>query len=318
MLSTNINSTSELISVAIAAEREAVQRYSELATKMHECGNNEAATLFERMRDEERIHEQKLVDWAAQTGLEISSDIEPVNWEFPEVATIYDAEAKDPDQCTPYKAFAFAVHNEERAFHFYSYVAANSKDPDVCEFAEILAHEELGHAALLRTLRRREWHKERNKNGAEPSVRSTIIHNTADLLTISLFIEKSLLDLIEQFAARFPDLRTAEVITRKILSINEEKLPQDEPPGGDVTSILESLKSWQQDNPVITDNTSAALRRLCSDSDYRFTFYDSIVASTQNEEVMFLAQELCSLALERISELRKLNCNSFDQVDEHT
>ena len=131
MLGTDIQSTAELVSIALAAEREAVQRYSELASQMRQYGNDEAGALFERMADEERAHEKQLAEWATLSELAIMTDVGPVRWEDPGVATIYDAEAKDPDRCTPYKALAFAVHNEERAFRFYSYVAANSKDPDV-------------------------------------------------------------------------------------------------------------------------------------------------------------------------------------------
>jgi len=60
-----------------------------------------------------------------------------------------------------YQALAFAVRNEERAFAFYSYVAAEAKSPDIRALAEEMASEELQHAALLRHYRRRAFHRQR-------------------------------------------------------------------------------------------------------------------------------------------------------------
>lgn len=53
-----------------------------------------------------------------------------------------------------------AVRNEERAFAFWSYVAAYSKDSEIKQAAEAMAHEELGHVSTLRKERRRAYHKE--------------------------------------------------------------------------------------------------------------------------------------------------------------
>ncbi len=65
----DINSTSELLSIALAGEREAIRRYSELAKRMQEYGNDEAGTLFEGMIDEERVQEKQLTEWAELEGL---------------------------------------------------------------------------------------------------------------------------------------------------------------------------------------------------------------------------------------------------------
>ena len=54
MLSSNIKNTSDLMSIALQAEREAIRRYSQLALDMHAAANESVAALFERMVLEEQ------------------------------------------------------------------------------------------------------------------------------------------------------------------------------------------------------------------------------------------------------------------------
>ena len=168
MLSTKVKTTSDLMSIALQAEREAIRRYSELSVKMREAANEFAAALFERMVLEEQEHERLLLQWMAQEGIEENPKIDPVRWRDPNISTTYDDEARDPYQSSPYRALAFAVHNEEIAFRFYTHVAAESENETVRQYAEILAREELGHAALLRAERRLAYHAERKNNMVEP------------------------------------------------------------------------------------------------------------------------------------------------------
>jgi rubrerythrin len=306
MLSTDIHSAAELVSIALAAEREAIRRYSELATSMREHGNAEAGALFERMIDEEQAHEKQLTEWAELEGLAISRDVGPIRWEDPGVATIYDAEAKDPDQSTPYKALAFAVHNEERAFRFYSYVAANSKDPGVRYHAEILAHEELGHAALLRAQRRRAWHAQRSQHGTEPKIDPGVINSIPDLLAATVCIEQFLADLMDAAGHELADLKTLAASTQEFLSTCEKALHEGDSPGAEITTALQSIASWRERTLIAAGNKAAALRLLSAGCDRNFAFYDSIVTSTQEESVMLMAQRFSTLALERIAELRRV------------
>lgn len=315
MLSIDIHSTAGLISIALAAEREAIRRYSELASKMREHGNDEAGALFERMIDEERAHEKQLMEWAALEGHVISTDVGPIRWEDPGVATIYDDEAKDPDQSTPYKALAFAVHNEERAFRFYSYVAAHSKDPDVRYHAEVLAHEELGHAALLRTLRRSAWHAQRSQPGTKPKIDPGVIHSIPDLLAATVCIEQFLAELMDVAGRELPDLKALAANTQEFLCACEKSLHEGDSPGTEVTTALKSIASWRERTLAATENAATALRRLCADCDRSFAFYDSVVTSAQDEAVMLMAQRLSTLALERIAELRRVTGRTCDHAD---
>ena len=204
MLSANVRSAAELMSIALCAEHEAVRRYTRLAADMHSYGNEEAASLFERMVDEEQEHERLIEAWARAEGIALRADIGPVVWEDPQVATDYDSEATDPARSTPYRALAFAAHNEERAFRYYTHVAANAVDESVREYAEILAREELGHAALLRSMRRRAWHTERENGREEPHIDPAAIHSLADLLAVAASMEQCLADTVSALSDDYP------------------------------------------------------------------------------------------------------------------
>ena len=317
MLSTDIHSTAELISIALAAEREAIRRYTDLAREMHEYGNEEVGALFERMIDEEQEHERLLSEWAELAGITISTDIGPIRWQDPGVATIYDSDAVDPDQSIPYKALAFAVHNEERAFRYYSYVAANSKNPDVQSYAETLAREELGHAALLRAQRRHAWHVQRSKHETEPSIAPGTIYSMPDLLAATACIEECMADLIEVAIKEYPDLEAMAANTRAMLSTTEKALHEGDAPGVEVITTLKSIASWRTRKLAPVEDTPDALQRLSMACDRSFSFYDSVMVSAQDESVMLMAQRLSSHALDRISELRRLTARSRENADQH-
>ena len=301
-----IRSTTKLISIALAAEREAIRRYAELAGKMKEDGHDKVGALFERMVVEEQAHEQKLTEWAALAGLVIDEDIEPVKWEDPGVATTYDAEAIDPHLSSPYKALAFAVHNEERGFRFYSYVAAHSNDPGVCEYAEILAREELGHAALLRGHRRRAWHAQRQRTEAEPDIDPATIHNTADLLAATVCIEQYIAPLMDALGNEYPDLKLLAAGTQEGLAKNEKTLLESDSPGTALAATLQSIASWRDRRSANPENSPGALRRLCGACNRSFEFYDAVVSLAEDESVMLAAQRQSATTLQRIAELRRL------------
>jgi hypothetical protein len=64
-----------------------------------------------------------------------------------------------PELVDAYRAFSMAVRNEERAFSFWIYVAAQSPSPELRAAAEQMAREELDHVARLRRERRRAFHQ---------------------------------------------------------------------------------------------------------------------------------------------------------------
>jgi rubrerythrin len=298
MLNSNVESTAELISIALAAERESILRYRELATRMRDNGNSEVGLLFERMSAEEQARERQLTEWAALAGLALKTDIGPIPWEEdPGVATIYDAEAEDPARSTPYKALAFAVHNKQRGFRFYSYVAADSKNPEVSDYAEVLAREELGQAALLRGQRRRAWHAQRNQRDTEPGIDAAAIDGIADLMAATACMEQLIVRLMGVAGEEYPDIGKLAVDRRELLVAFEKSLRENPSTNVELHQLLQSFAGWHEKAMAEIQDGPEALKRLRTLCETSFAFYDAVVTSTRDESVMLMAQGRAELAL---------------------
>lgn len=311
MLATNVKTTSDLLSIALQAEREAIRRYSQLTTSMQDANNASAAALFERMVKEEKEHERLLLQWMSQQNIAENTNIEPVRWKDPMVLTTYNSEACDPHHSTPYKALAFAVHNEEIAFRFYTHVAANSENKTVREYAETLAREELGHAALLRAERRRAYRKEREDNTVEPSLDPATVHNETDLLAATIHIDRYLVEQMNAVTEHTPGLEKLASVTQENIADNEKRLHENVishhiSPGNDITKNLEQLKLHNTYMDKKFDKPEQGLQRLWTCCDRSFAFYDAIVESAESEDVMLEAQKLTSSALDRIGALKQI------------
>ena len=315
MLSTKVKTTSDLMSIALQAEREAIRRYSELARSMREGNNDFASDLFERMVIEEREHERLLLEWMAQENISENANIGPISWRDPQISTTYNDEARDPYYSTPYRALAFAVHNEEIAFRFYTHVAADSDNKAVRQYAEILAREELGHAALLRAERRRAYHAEREASTAEPRLEPRAIAHKADLLAAAIHIDRRLADDLALLAADTPELVALEQQTRQQLNENEHALEAEirlhkTSPGDAINLNLQQLDLYIA-KLATTGSQVACVQRLCACADRSFAFYDTVVASAKDEAIMLTAQALATAALDRISVLKQVFGTSY-------
>jgi len=299
------------MSIALQAEREAIRRYTQLAVAMHEGTNESAAALFERMATEEQEHERLLREWIAQEGIDENPEIKPVSWNDPQISTAYNEEACDPYHSSPYRALAFAVHNEEIAFRFYTHVAANSENKSVCKYAEILAREELGHAALLRAERRLAYHRERETSMDEPSLNPRAVHNETDLLAATIHIDRYLADQMDDIIENIPELNslaqeTQQQITTNINTLNDNAQNHKLSPGEDITKNLQQLKLHNTYMKQKFNNPDMSLQRLWACCDRSFSFYDAIVGTTTDETVMLNAQKLTSSSLDRIGVLKEL------------
>lgn len=149
-----------LVAIAKAIENEAVRRYAQLAELMTRRGESATAAAFRVMLEEERRHVAAVDQWAASVGEPVLAS-EVFEWRLPaDLSSSWD-EISGSALLTPYRAFALAVENEERAFSFYAYLAAHAEDAQIRTEAEKLGAEELRHAALLRRWRRQAYHRER-------------------------------------------------------------------------------------------------------------------------------------------------------------
>lgn len=149
-----------LVAIANAIEEESVRRYAQLAELMDRRGETATAAAFRVMLEEERGHVAAVQRWSASVSESVPA-AQAFEWELPaDLSSSWD-EISRSALLTPYRAFAMAVENEERAFSFYSYLAAHAENAQIRAEAEKLGAEELRHAALLRRFRRRAYHRER-------------------------------------------------------------------------------------------------------------------------------------------------------------
>ena len=157
-------SMSTLVGIASAIENEAVQRYAMLAELMDQRGEPATAAAFRVMLEEERRHVVSVGRWAAAIGepaAAAAAAAEQFEWHLPADLSSSWNDISASALLTPYRAFALAVDNEQRAFSFYAYLAAHADNAQIRAEAEKLGAEELRHASLLRRWRRSAWHRER-------------------------------------------------------------------------------------------------------------------------------------------------------------
>jgi rubrerythrin len=186
----SVQSLDELFALAGSMEQEAASKYAELAADLQRQGKTRLADVFTELAAAEREHVDSVTRWS-QSRRGKAPDPALVRWKVPETFDAETtAEVRASRLMTPYLALAMAVQNEERAFAFWSYVAAFSEDPEIKKAAEVMAHEELGHVATLRKERRRAYHREHARTG--PGV---VTAKQVDAHTLELRLAALLADL---------------------------------------------------------------------------------------------------------------------------
>jgi rubrerythrin len=154
-----LKSADEMLATAHAMEREAAARYATLADCMRRVDQREIADLFAGLAAEELTHVDS-VERLSERTLHRAPDSALVQAVLP-ATFAREEEANAAALLSPYRTLSIAVRHEERAFSFWSYVAAQSDNSALREMAETFARQELIHAAKLRHARRKAFHAER-------------------------------------------------------------------------------------------------------------------------------------------------------------
>lgn len=224
----HIETLTELVGIAASIEAEAVRRYVWLAAEMRRRGEFETAQAFDDMAAEEQRHIEAVDNWARGLGI-AQPDLTAFAWRLPQdLAADWD-EAARSSLLTPYRAYAIAVDNEQRAFAFYTYLAASADDPAIAREAETLAREELRHAAILRVKRRLAWRMEGQDGEAPP--RSRDIQSTSDLAALVSWHQSRIAVCHQELAERLRHLGAtadAELLARSVAPPGAEDAPCDE------------------------------------------------------------------------------------------
>lgn len=145
-----MQSRAELYAHAIAIEREAAERYSELAERMDDEGREELSRVFAELAGMEAEHLETLERRTA--GLTLP-EIAPGQYHWldngaPESAA-HDLVYR---LLTPRRALAIALAAERRAQAFFEYVSWSASDPALRALAREMAGEERSHVELIARL----------------------------------------------------------------------------------------------------------------------------------------------------------------------
>lgn len=198
-----VESLDEVFAIADAIEHEAATRYAELAARMRGDGNPALAEVFDRLAAEERGHVGTVARWAERESGH-APDPRHLRWDLSGTFDDEGASAAAPALLTAYGALSMAVRNEERAFAFWTYVAANAPSDEIRHAAERMAREELEHVSLLRRERRRAYHAQRSSAPAQAERRGP----AADLAAL----ERELADRLGRAAAKAEPAEAARLL----------------------------------------------------------------------------------------------------------
>lgn len=155
-----VETLEELLAIAYRMEQEAFGNYTDLAERMRREGRPDLVPVFERLAGEEARHIDNVVDWSQRVSGTMP-DLAKLQWEPADTFDDEGASAIAPELMGAYRSFSMAVRNEERAFLFWTHVAAQTDQDPLRLAAEQMAREELGHLTTLRVERRRAFHAER-------------------------------------------------------------------------------------------------------------------------------------------------------------
>lgn len=267
-----IHSMDELLAVALAMEREAAERYADLAERMRAAGRPELAAVFDHLAREEAGHMEMVVGWSQQVRHH-APEILPAEAVPQEVFDEEGLGLVSPELVDAYHSLAIAVRNEERAFAFWSYVAANGETAEIREAAERMAREELNHAKTLRRERRKAFFE----NRLGPPVREPY-----HLPSLELEVSKRLEEYADMNDGRteYRDLALEARMLSRDLASNplEDPAPVGPPP----PRSLDALCEWL--------------------ADYYIDAGDRLLSQAARDR----AQALASIAIKRLAVIRDL------------
>jgi rubrerythrin len=283
-----LGSADELMAMSHALEKEAASRYRDLAARMRLRQEQKLAGLFEFLAS---IEEKHAAHVAARALEAMGKPVDParISWEMPEN---FDEEEGSSRVLTPYRALAIAVRNEERAFAFYSYVAAEAREELMRKLAEELAKDELEHAFLLRRERRKAYReKDRPEASQLPASAEELYALGAETEWQAAAYHRALDEILS--------IRDEETSNFGVVASDEASCARDL-----ASRIgLQLKESSRPDDPEIEQGM-----RLLEEV---FDRYADIAERSKDEKVVQAAQMLAERAVRRLSLVHGSRANSL-------
>lgn len=297
----SVGSVDELMAIAVGMEHEAAARYTHLAEAMRGRGETVLAATFQDLARLERDHEQGLARWAEREGWpQPQPTVFP--WPLPETFGT-EADGQAVDTLTPYRALGIAVDNEERAFTFYTYIAAMADDAAIRERAEGLAREELEHVHRLRVLRRQAFHRQRSSVSPSPAPPRDL----TELLALAKGVEQASSELDDAAAAVLANAGNhagAALLARQAGAARHRSARLDLPPGPG-SPAAEAARSAGVLAPGSL-SVDGALRLSLRNAEAAAETYLKAAEQAADDQMLAAAQELAEAAIARLAVVRSL------------
>lgn len=278
----------------------AADRYMEYA-EAASTENPEIAALFIRLAEEEREHEKSVIKLAEEASVDLSNSVVSVQH-----ATSENNEDKAQVKASLYEILAAAVRREEQAFEIYSQIAASSDNDDLRRYAEILAKEELGHAALLRAMRRRVY-KEHKVQATKILPDPVKLASLEEFLITAYILETSLAAYIGKIADTGLDISGSREHSESIINQLED----------DIISSTNNMNINELDairsKKMLSNIDKFTLADFLNECEFVYEYYDSVVSETGNEDIMEKALFLASQTLTQIILLQDIKNNLADK-----
>ena len=274
-----IRSMSEFFALAHAMELDAATRYTETSRQLRAQGETALADLFDELAATERGHIRQIDDWADHDASRVDAKLP---WPIPDTFDGTPEEMAGTKLLTPYQALASAVRHEQRSFAFWTYVAAHTDSVEIRDAAERMALEELEHVSLLRRERRKAFH-------ARPHSPGRSAGDAPCTLTALATMERSLADLLEGDAS--------SAIGRTLsLSLGAAARKS--------ATALEALHAEKHPEFSMPALPAERTRDASAIAEYLAEAYLRLAETSQDGDVLGVAQELAKAAIYRLGMLR--------------
>jgi rubrerythrin len=291
----------DLLETAQKIEIGAAERYREYA-EIADTENPEIAALFNRLAEEEQKHEECVIQLAEEASVNLSDSPAP-----DQQTPSRENENTTTDNNSLYKILAAAVEREDLAFEIYSQIAASSNNDDVCHYAERLAKEELGHAALLRAMRRRVYHEHKAQTiNSLPAPDK--LDTVEEFLITAYALEKSLSTCIENISDPGLDMSTCKEHSELIINQLRDDISRSTRSTDSDINKLDKLSNQIS----LSDTTVFTLNNLLAECESAYEYYDSFILKTGDEEIMNEALFLASQTLIQLVLLKEIKNNIND------
>lgn len=244
-----VRSMDELMAIAFAMEKESADRYGALARRMRAAGREDLAAVFDRLVGEEASQLDRLVAWSLETlrHAPAARRQAPRGVFDDEGAALVAPELQDA-----YHALAMAVRNDDRAFAFWAYVAADAPTPAIREAAERMARAKLEHVKILRRERRRAFVADRSRKLAAAGTRDLAAAERDVAIGLAALAEAGEGSLAQEGRALAAEARALAD------ALEAEPLDETAPVGVPSAASLEVLCEWLAEHYLEAGETLAS------------------------------------------------------------